>query len=194
MDLTIKPLAPELSGDYFDFFENRAFTDDSPYRCYCQIYQMTKDEYHAKYDNVSGSDLGAVSREIAMRQIKTGALRGYLVYADGVSVGWCNANDKANYPAGGGGARFHSPNSNRDMAVVCFLIAPEFRGKGVASALLDKVITDAKINGFTAVEGFPVARGERYEWECSGPVAMYEKAGFVKAAEHADFIVMRKTL
>ena len=42
MNLSIKPLAPELAGDYFDFFENRAFTDDSPYRCYCQVYQMSK--------------------------------------------------------------------------------------------------------------------------------------------------------
>ena len=32
LNLTIKPLTPELADDYFDFFENRAFTDASPYR------------------------------------------------------------------------------------------------------------------------------------------------------------------
>jgi len=32
LNLTIKPLTPELAADYFDFFENRAFTDASPYR------------------------------------------------------------------------------------------------------------------------------------------------------------------
>jgi len=31
MNLSIKPLTPELAADYFDFFENRAFTDNSPY-------------------------------------------------------------------------------------------------------------------------------------------------------------------
>jgi len=45
MELTIKPLTPALAADYFDFFENRAFTDDSPYRCYCQVFQMSKAEY-----------------------------------------------------------------------------------------------------------------------------------------------------
>jgi hypothetical protein len=30
MNITIRLLAPELSADYFDFFENRAFPDDSP--------------------------------------------------------------------------------------------------------------------------------------------------------------------
>ncbi len=44
MNLEIKPLTPALAADYFDFFENRAFTDNSPYRCYCQVFQMTKEE------------------------------------------------------------------------------------------------------------------------------------------------------
>ena len=44
MNIIIKPLTPGLSIDYFDFFENRAFTDNSPYRCYCQPYQMTKEQ------------------------------------------------------------------------------------------------------------------------------------------------------
>ena len=30
MAIIIRPLMPELSEDYFDFFENRAFTDDYP--------------------------------------------------------------------------------------------------------------------------------------------------------------------
>ena len=47
MDLEIRALAPELAPDYFDFFENRAFTDDSPYRCYCQMFQASKAEAEA---------------------------------------------------------------------------------------------------------------------------------------------------
>jgi hypothetical protein len=37
----IRPLTPERAGEHFDFFENRAFTDDSLYRCSCQVYQAT---------------------------------------------------------------------------------------------------------------------------------------------------------
>ena len=51
MAIIIRPLMPELSEDYFDFFENRAFTDDSPYRCYCQVFQMSKAEYEASYSS-----------------------------------------------------------------------------------------------------------------------------------------------
>jgi hypothetical protein len=67
--ITIKPLTPELSADYFNFFENRAFTDDSPYRCYCQMYQMTKEQAKAALENAKGRDHGRVSREVAEQHI-----------------------------------------------------------------------------------------------------------------------------
>ncbi len=195
MNITIKPLTPELSADYFDFFENRAFTDDSPYRCYCQVYQMTKEQYQAAYDNAMESNPGRASREVAERQIAEGVLRGYLAYADGKSIGWCNANDRANYPVEPiCDVPFYAPDENREKAVVCFEIAPEYRGKGVATALLNRVIADAKIEGYLAVVSFPVVRSERYEWDCHGPIRLYQKVGFVKMAEQDNALVMRKDL
>lgn len=195
MDLVIKPLTPKLSADYFDFFENRAFTDDSPYRCYCQMYQMTKDQVKTEFDNADGPDMGRISRQLAQRQIQSGILRGYLAFADGVSIGWCNANERACYPSEPCiGRSFYAPDEKREKAVVCFEIAPEFRGKGVATALLRQVLADAKAEGYNAVEGFPVVRSERYEWDCAGPIRLYEKMGFTKTAEQDGSVVMRKEL
>jgi GNAT superfamily N-acetyltransferase len=114
---------------------------------------------------------------------------------DGKSIGWCNANDKANFPIEScTGARFHAPAEKRERAVVCFEIAPGIRGKGVATALLRQVVADAKAEGYIAVEGFPVVRGERYEWDSPGPIRLYEKAGFVKVAVQEKIAVMRKEL
>ncbi len=62
MEITIKPLTSELSLDYFDIFENRAFTDDSPYRCYCQMYQMTKEQYRKECENAKDVDFGILSK------------------------------------------------------------------------------------------------------------------------------------
>jgi GNAT superfamily N-acetyltransferase len=195
MDITIRPLTPDLSADYFDLFENRAFIDNSPFRCYCQVYQMTKEQQTTALANVDGADMGRVSRAVAEQQIASGILRGYLAFVDGVAIGWCNANDKANYPVEScTGACFHAPAEKREKAVVCFEIAPDFRGKGVATALLQRVLDDAKAEGYTAVDGFPVAREERYEWDCAGPVRLYEKAGFVKVAEQDGCMVMRREL
>ena len=195
MNLTIKPLTPELAIEYFDFFENRAFTDDSPYRCYCQMYQMTKEQAKAAIDNANGADMGSVSRKVAEQQIESGILRGYLAFDDDVAIGWCNANDKANFPLECcTGERFYAPAEKREKAVVCFEIAPEYRGKGVATALLQRVITDAIAEDYSAIEGFPVVRSERYEWDCTGPVRLFEKTGFFKVSEKDGKAVMRKEL
>jgi GNAT superfamily N-acetyltransferase len=196
MNITIKPLIPELSADYFDFFFFFAFTDDSPYRCYCQVYQMTKEQYQTTYNNTVKNP-GLASREAAERQIANGVLRGYLAYADGKSIGWCNANDRANYPAEPVyDVPFHAPAEKKEKAVICFEIAPEYRGKGVATALLNRVIADAKTEGYLAVVGFPVMRSERYEWDCTGPIRLYEKAGLAKTAEakQDERVTMRKEL
>jgi GNAT superfamily N-acetyltransferase len=195
VNITIKPLTPKFSADYFDFFENRAFTDNSPYRCYCQTYQMTKEQVKTAYDNLDGPEIGRAARIIAERQIDSGILRGYLAFVDGVSIGWCNANDKASFPVESCiGTHFHAPAEKREKAVVCFEIAPEFRRNGIATALLRQVVTDAKAEGYIAVEGFPVMRGERYEWDNPGPIRLYEKAGFIKVAVQDGRVVMRKEL
>ena len=195
MNVTTKALTPELSADYFDFFENRAFTDDSPYRCYCQAFQMTRAQAARAFDNVDEADLGRAARKVAEQQINEGVLRGYLAFAEGVAIGWCNANDKANFPIDScGGTHIHAPAEKREKAVLCFEIAPEFRGKGVATALLRQVLTDAEAEGCIAVEGFPTVRDERYEWDYAGPVRLYEREGFVKTATQDGYIVMRKAL
>ena len=55
-----------------------------------------------------------------------------------------------------------------------------------------RVVADAKVEGYIAVEGFPVVRDERYEWDCTGPLWLYKK-GCVKFKFQADFKDFRYT-
>ena len=197
MDIEIRKLTPALAADYFDFFENRAFTDDSPYRCYCQMYQMSAEQVKDSlaYADANGLDGGQISRRAAEQQIGAGTLCGYLAFAGGAAIGWCNANDRANFPTEPcTDTHFYAPAEQREKAVVCFEIAPEYRGRGVATALLARVCEDARAEGYAAVVAFPVARAERFEWDCTGPVRLYEKAGFAKASQQGEEIFMRKML
>jgi GNAT superfamily N-acetyltransferase len=155
---------------------------------------MTKEQYQAAYDNAKQNP-GPASRKEAERQIAEGILQGYLAYVGGQSIGWCNANDRANYPAKPAeDVPFHAPAEKREKAVVCFEVATEFRGKGVATALLNRVIDDAKAEGDLAVVGFPVMRSERYEWDCRGPLRLYEKAGFVAISKKSKLFAKNKPL
>ena len=132
---------------------------------------------------------------MAQQQIDSGALCGYLAYVDGIAVGWCNANDRASFPSEPYcDVSFHAPTPKREVAVVCFEVAPASRGKGVATALLSRVLSDAKVNGYLAVVSFPVMCNERYEWDCTGPIRLYEKAGFRKISTQGESVMMRKEL
>jgi GNAT superfamily N-acetyltransferase len=194
MNITIKRLTPELMADYFDFFNNRAFTDNPPWEgCYCTGWQMAKEEVEV-YDDGQENFMRTL-HEIVVRQITSNTLQGYLAYIDGVSIGWCNANDRANFPAENAyGIRLPASAGKREKAVVCFEIAPEYRGKGVATALLNQVVADAKTEGYAAVEGFPRVHSERDEWDFTGPARLYEKLGFTAITRSDGNVIMRKEL
>lgn len=209
MELTIKPLTPELAADYLDFFDHRAFSDGSPYYpCYCCAFQMTKAQIRKEFFERARADGGGTEafrlamRDYAEKMIGEGRLRGYLAFDGEKAVGWCNANDRANYvrtgefdldevpedePASDGGC-------GRVRSIVCFEIAPGWRGRGIASALLRRVCDDAGRDGYDAVEAYPVLRERREPLDFTGPVGLYEKAGFVRVDRRGDTLVMRKDL
>lgn len=209
MKLVIKPLSPETAGDYLGFFDHRAFSDGSPYYpCYCCAFQMTKAQLQAEFFQKARSNGGGTEnlrlamREYAGKMIAGGLLQGYLAYEGEAAVGWCNANDQARYvrtgefdldevpedepPPGSGDTRIKS--------IVCFAIAPDFRGKGIASALLRRVCEDADRAGYDAVESYPVSREQNGPLDFTGPVGLYEKAGFLPVDRRGDTLVMRKKL
>ena len=104
MNLEIKVLTPELEKEYFDFFDNRAFSDGSPnYPCYCNHFNMSMKqielEIWKKSESYGGGEPGwkKALRESAVRMLSVGAIKGYLAFENGVAVGWCNANDRMNY-------------------------------------------------------------------------------------------------
>lgn len=210
MDLTVKRMSAELAADYFDFFDNRAFSDDSPfYPCYCNAFQMTEKQIHAEFfeqmeKNGGGKEGLRISiRKSAERMVAQNIIQGYLAYDNGVSVGWCNANDRANYvrvgefnPARKSGYYIadEAEGSEKIKSIVCFEIAPSHRGMGVASALLDRVCEDAKKDGYDKVEVYPVARQDYEPLDFTGPVHMYEKAGFVRVAQRGNMLIMQKDL
>lgn len=208
MELHIEPLTPALAGDYFDFFDSRAFTDNSPYYpCYCAGFNMTAKEIREKFfdraEALGGGPaaLNAAMRETAAVMVAGGLIRGYLAYDGALSIGWCNANDRSSYVRVGEfdlddipGENDLPPAAGRIKSVVCFEIAPAYRGRGIAAALLDRVCRDAAREGYDAVEGYPAVREKREPLDFTGPVRLYEKAGFIRAEQRGRMLVMRKKL
>ena len=212
MELTIKRMSPELAADYFDFFDHRAFSDNSPfYPCYCNAFNMTETEIeeafeHARANGGGVEDFRLVLRESAEDLVARNIIQGYLAYDGETAIGWCNANDKPNYTHFGefeldaldAAMDFREliadDGSRKIKSIVCFEIAPEYRGKGIATALLSRVCADAEREGYDAVEVYPALRDKYDPLDFTGPVHLYEKAGFVKTAQHGKILVMQKAL
>ncbi|HNX15070.1 MAG TPA: GNAT family N-acetyltransferase [Oscillospiraceae bacterium] len=139
-------------------------------------YHWSRELQKKKNWNCSKTD-APYNRECAIKLIKDGMMQGYLAYCDGSVVGWCNANDKQAFD----NVNFALPceASEKDKkikSVVCFCIAPAYRGKGVASALLKKVCEDAKDNGYEYIEAYPFNHDENNAYH--GPTSMYKTNGF----------------
>ncbi len=191
MKLEIYPLTPERAADYFAFFDNAAFRDHPEWSwCYCTYYH---------YDDALEKELNGTGREglrgYAQKLVREGTLQGYLAYADGAVVGWCNAGDKAGFRRLCQDRKIWTQEENaRVKSVVCFIIASEYRRQGVATALLQRVCEDAAAQGYDFVEAYP----SHGELDCylhyHGHEAMYEKCGFVPHRDCGEYGVMRRAL
>lgn len=197
MDIIIKPLTPDLNTAYLDFFDNRAFSDNNPMGpCYCNAAIMSSDELD-KMVSEFGDDCKGTLRRYAVEQLSEGKIFGYLAFDGDDPVGWCNAGDMKCYPVSRHQAipDFARENACKNtLSVICFAIAPEYRGRGVATALLERVISDAAAQGFKAVEGYVNTKYADKYWDYTGPARLYEKFGLVEAAKQGDRVVMRKEL
>lgn len=193
----IKPLTLDLTPAYLDFFDNRAFSDGNPNGpCYCNAPVMDTASIR-QMEREFGDDCKGVLRRYATKQLAEEKIRGYLAFDGNTPVGWCNAGDMDAYAVNGFQFIPDFARQNicgRTMSVVCFAIAPGYRGKGVASALLERVVADAKALGYAAVEGYAHVPKERAYYDFKGPIHLYEKAGFMEAARLDDRVVMRKEL
>ncbi|MEO8487450.1 MAG: GNAT family N-acetyltransferase [Betaproteobacteria bacterium] len=80
--------------------------------------------------------------------------------------------------------------------IVCFVIAPPWRRRGVATALLDGALADLAARGVTIVDAFPFKAGDSDSPtdHYHGPASLFASRGFDVLSEHDDLTAMRKQL
>lgn len=194
MNITIRQLTKELSTDYLDFFDHRAFSDGNPNGpCYCTSPNQDENTIKQMVSEFKENGVKETVRKYAVEMLNDEKIHGYLAFDGNTSIGWCNAADMESYV--GFVPEFARKNTcGKTVSIVCFEIAPGYRGMGIASAFIDRVCADAKKNGYAAVEGYAKIRDNRDDFDYQGPVRLYEKAGFTEVMRQDGQIVMRKVL
>ena len=132
-------------------------------------------------------------RRYAVEMLDQNKIQGYLAYDGDKSIGWCNAADIESY-AGFVPSFARKITCGKTMSIVCFEIAPEYRGMGIASAFINRGCEDARSKGYAAVEGYARISDKRNDFNFQGPYNLYQKAGFTEIARENEQAVMRKVL
>lgn len=186
---TIRELTPDLLGDYLHYFDHDAFTDNPRWAsCYCFFYLHT----HSTQDWESRS--AADNRQAVSQRISQGQMRGYLAYVGDHPVAWCHAAPRLLLPALQESDDLAVDDVEHTGAIVCFNVAPAYRGQGIATQLLDTACTGLQRQGMTVAEAYPRRRADSEASNYHGPLAMYLNAGFTRFREFDGWLVVRRSL
>jgi ribosomal protein S18 acetylase RimI-like enzyme len=189
MRIEVLPLEKARLEDYLHFFDRVAFTDNPDWAgCYCLFYHIPEGEWEKRS--------GAQNREGAAGLIRDGGLSGFLAYEGGKPVGWCNANRKERYALLAGSRELWDPqeDGSRTLSVVCFVIAPEHRRRGIARSLLSAACAAAQVQGLVQVEAYPRKQARTAAQHCHGPLELYLGQGFTVHRELPDYWIVRRSL
>lgn len=110
---------------------------------------------------------------------------GVLAYEGDQVVGWAAVHPRAD-TSFARNRRIPRVDDLDVWSVWCFRVRPDHRGRGIMHRLLAGAVAFAREQGAPAIEGYPVDNhGEKVDLTMAyvGTRAMFERAGFVKAAD-----------
>jgi|CXWL01.1.fsa_nt_gi GNAT superfamily N-acetyltransferase len=189
-DVEIRPLAPALRDDYLRYFDTDAFPDNPAWAsCYCISYNI--DMKPEDFEERSAAE----NRAEKSRMIDSGAATGVMAYSGGRVVGWCNAGPRTSLPLLDKYPEFAAEDPATAGAIVCFVIAPPYRGQGLARRLLDGACEMLRDRGLTSVYAYPPKRAASDAGSYHGKLSMYLDTGFEETgAATSRYVVVRRAL
>jgi ribosomal protein S18 acetylase RimI-like enzyme len=165
-DIEIRHVSPDQHDAVMHFFDLVAYADNPSWsRCYC-MFPLLRD-----YQERTREQNRAARSEL----LRSGATNGLVAYRLGRVVGWCHPAPSTEI------VLVPEPQPDRG-AIVCFVVAPDQRRQGIATALLGRALTYLKERGCREVEAAPLAESaenaESPNANYHGPLEMYLRAGF----------------
>ena len=149
MKVVVKPFDESMLPAFDDLLDR----DQASRGCWCTWFIIPVTQYHS-----GGAAANRTVFEDLMRSDKQPV--GLSAWNGEEMVGWCAAGPRRRYARAIKTPTYGSRNAAEDehvWLVPCFLVRPDHRDQGVASALLGAAVDIARQNGAKAVEAFPLA-------------------------------------
>lgn len=190
MRLRIEPLTRATWPDLVELFERPGLSVARG--CYCMYYRRS-----GRHDAPRGMTRSEANKRALKALVARGIVPGLIGYESGRPIGWISLGPREDY-----GRLARSPvmkpvDDLRVWSIVCFVVDPGARRRGVADAMLRGAIAWARRRGATLVEAYPCDKGEKAPDDSMwfGAKSMFDRSGFVEVARRKlTRPVMRKRL
>jgi GNAT superfamily N-acetyltransferase len=169
-DLRVQPLTPDRFADLAALFEEGG----DPKWCWCVFFRFRGRDW----TNSTADDNRAALKVLTGRALAPGLV----AYRGDRAVGWVSLGPREDYERLAYSKVLAPVDDTPVWSIVCFVVSRTARGRGVATGLLTGAIDFAREHGATTLEAYPVDPGAARVPAANafgGPLAMFEKAGFL---------------
>lgn len=177
MKLTVRPLTPARWPDLEAVFAARGCSIAR--MCWCMHYRRSG--AHVPPPGTTRTR----DNEVRLRAlVDAGRPPGLIGYRGRVPVGWVSLGPREEFARLARSPVMKPVDGRRVWSVICFVVPAEYRGEGVAQALLEGAIAYARRHGARLLEAYPVDRRGRTSDEnlWFGTKSMFDRAGFTEVA------------
>lgn len=154
--------------------------------CYCSFW-------HAKWASMAEYDQAKKDRPEQLKSCVVERMRsnfhvGVIVYADNQPCAWVSVGPLTDFYWSWKRVARIGEIAKTTAGIMCFTLAPEFRGQGLQTQILNELKVYGKTKGWTSIEAYPFSdeaiakHGEALKWP--GLTSGYDKAGFNKLQDH----------
>jgi ribosomal protein S18 acetylase RimI-like enzyme len=150
-----------------------------PRGCWCMYYRES-----GRTPVPPGVRLADARKARLRALVEAGSPPGLIAYAGRKPVGWVTLGPREDFRKLARSPVMKPVDDAPVWSIVCFVVPPEFRHRGVAAALLAGAIDYAAKRGARLLEAYPIDRRERGrdDWMWHGAKSMFDKAGFAEVA------------
>lgn len=182
MHLKVVPLTPDRWPDFEALFKAKGCSVARG--CWCMAYRV-----RGSPEPPPGKTRAQANRAALKALVDAGNPPGLIGYRGAVPVGWVSIGPREAFAKLERSPVMKPVDAQPVWSIVCFVVPSEFRGQGVASALLEAAVAYARRQGARRVEAYPVDKPDRSKdhdlW--FGAKSMYDKAGFREVARRKPF-------
>lgn len=190
LKLRIEPLTADRWDDLVELFGRPGAS--AARGCYCMYYRRSGPQ-----DVPAGLTYSEANKRALKSLVDRGVVPGLIGYEKGRPIGWVSLGPREDYAKLKRSPVMKPVDERPVWSIICFVVDPEARHRGVAEAMLNGAMRWARKQGVTLLEAYPCDKAAKAADDSMwfGAKSMFDRAGFVEVARRKPTRpVMRKSL